>query len=218
MHKPVKKKRFFHRRKRYSAIKWNDEKKAIKAFRKQLVDWYIRPIQKLVKTPHAEFAVLALTCTLIDCLSQYEAGRVESDNAVFKAWLKSHFKRFARTFPIPIKYLYHGHVRELKNYADAIYTGFRCGILHEAHVALYGAITGQKQAVSYHKKGLTLYDDGSDCPCVVIHPRLFFKRIKTEFEDYFDRLLDPAAHYEPLRVNFKKKFRASYGINIGHEP
>lgn len=103
------------------------------------------------------------------------------------------------------------------NYAEVIYTGFRCGILHQAHVELYGGITGQKQAISYHKKGLTTYDDGSACPTVVIHPKLLFKRVKDEFEDYLVRLLDPDPKWQMLRDNFKKKFLSSYGINIGHE-
>jgi hypothetical protein len=218
MYKPVKTRRYFNRKQRYSAIDWNDEKQVIKAFRQQVIDWYIRPTQVLIRTPHAAFAVLAHTCILIDALSQYEAGSSGGSGAVFKGWLLKHFKRLGRTFPTPIRATVRGTPTPLTNYAEVIYNGVRCGILHEAHVALYGGITGQKQAVSYQKKGWTTYTDLSDCPTVVIHPKLLFKRVKKEFEAYFKHLLDPDPQWQWLRDNFKKKFLSSYGITIGNEP
>lgn len=220
-YKPVKAERFFNKNCRYDAIKWNDEKEVIREFKQQLTDWYIEPSLTLEAKESAEFALLALTCMLIDTLAQYEAGAAASSQTCFKNWLVNSrtFSHYANRFPDPVRETSAPTSAEVAaNFADAVYKAFRCGILHEAHVTLYGGIWGCNDEIEYHPKGETLYADGSDCPSVVIDPRKLFRKVMTEFEDYFTRLLNDDTQYQPIRDRFKQKFLSSYGIDIGNEP
>jgi len=218
-YRPVKDQRFFTPETRYNEVDWNNEGTAIKKFKEQLEGWYIGPIESLIKaSPHYGFTVIALTCVLIDTLAQYVAGAEESSEGEFKEFLKRHFPEFRKTFPTRIDYWFKGKERPVENFADAIYRAFRCGILHEAHVSLYGVVAGHVDTVEYHPKGITLYVNGADCPTVVINPEKFFHKIKGVFEEYFDNLNNPDLPWDGLRANFKRKFLVSYGIDIGNEP
>jgi hypothetical protein len=217
-YKPVKTKRFFTPDTRYSDIDWNNESVVVDKFQEQLSGWYINPIKALITaSAHFGFPVIALTCTLVDTLSQYYFGSERSSQRVFKDFLTIHFPDFAKPFPTPIlvdptKNLY------AENYADAIYGAFRCGIVHEAHVSLYGVVAGHTEAVEYiENDSPTLYVDGTVCPSVVLNPEKFFAKIEAVFEQYFDILRNPDPQHDPVRKNFKKKFLASYGIDIGNE-
>jgi hypothetical protein len=221
LYKPVKSERFFNKNRRYDAIKWNDEKEVIREFRQQLIDWYVEPGLALEAKESAEFALLALTCMLIDTLAQYEAGAASSSQTCFKNWLVNTptFSHYSNNFPVPIRETSAAtSAVAAANFSDAIYRAFRCGILHEAHVTLYGGIWGCKDEIEYHPKGETLYVDGADCPSVVVDPRKLFRKVMIEFEDYFNRLLNDDPLHQPLRDRFKQKFLSSYGIDIGNEP
>ena len=202
----------------YSEVDWNNESTAIKKFKEQLEGWYIAPIESLIKTsPDYGFAVIALTCVLIDTLAQYVAGAEESSEGEFKAFLEGNFPEWGRTFPTRIDYWFKGKERHVENFSDAIYRAFRCGILHEAHISLYGLVA-PVYPIQYDPKGIALYVNGADCPSVAIDPEGFFHKIKGAFEEYFDKLNNPDPQWNGLRANFKRKFLVSYGIDIGNEP
>jgi hypothetical protein len=219
-YQPVKDQRFFKPDTKYDEINWNDESTVIQQFKEQLEGWYIEPIECLINaSPHYGFTVIALTCVLIDTLAQYFAGAEESSENRFKDFFKHYLPDFGKTFPTAIEYSYKGQSRPVEDPADAIYRAFRCGILHEAHVSLYGVVAGHAKLLEYHSAGITRYVDGTDCPTVVIHPQEFFEKIKADvFEAYFTELSDPDPHYANLRDNFKNKFLVSYGIDVGNEP
>ena len=218
-YRPFKDLRYFTHNTRYNEVDWTDESTAIKKFKEQLEGWYIGPIESLIKASrHYGFAVIALTCVLIDTLAQYAAGAEESSETDFKEFLKGSFPEFGKTFATPIEYWFKGKKRFVENFTDAIYRAFRCGILHEAHVSLYGVVADHADTIEYHPKGITLYVNGTDCPTVVINPEKLFHTIKGVFEDYFDKLNNPDWQWDDLRSNFKRKFLVSYGIDIGNEP
>jgi hypothetical protein len=103
----------------------------------------------------------------------------------------------------------------LSTLAEVLYTGFRCGILHEAHVALYGALSGQETIANVEPTGLCTYaDDGTDCPTVVVFPQMFLGVLDKVFADYLTELLNPDAGFDALRARFKEKFEDSFGVPI----
>ena len=216
-YKPVKNKRFFTADTHYSDVDWNDETTAIGKFKEQLEDWFSDPIRSLIsESPHFGFTIVALTCVLIDTLSQYYYGKETSSRTAFKDFLKEWFPDFGDNFPTSISVAGSDPV---KNYADAVYHAFRCGILHEAHVALYGVVTGDADAIEYlEKEDVTLYANGKICPTVVINPEKFFVKIEKVFQEYFQKLHDANPQWNELRSNLKRKFLTSYGIEIGNEP
>jgi hypothetical protein len=216
-YKPVKDQRYFNRRRKYSEIDWNNEAQVVRELKAKLEDWYINPAKALSGVEHSAFAVLALTCMLIDTLAQFEAGETQSKRSVFKAWLRHHFKNCDRKFRKPIMERAGSTTVEVSDYADAVYSAFRCGLLHESHAAIYSGIVGQQRAFRYHEKGLTMYGDNSPCPTIVIDPARLFKRVLLVFEEYFKKLLDTRPQHQHLRDNFKKKFLSSYGVDIGNE-
>lgn len=217
-YKPVRDQRFFNRLHKYSQIDWNNEAKVIGEFKIKLEDWYVKPAKALTHIPDTGFTVLALTCMLIDTLSQFEAGAQQSGRSIFMQWVRKHFRNCARTFKTPILKNAGSTDTEVSDYAEALYFAFRCGVLHESHSAVYSGIVGQKRAFRYHQKGLTTYGDNTPCPTVVIDPGRLLKRVLAVFNDYFEKLLDGDPRHQPLRDNFKKKFLTSYGIDIGNEP
>lgn len=217
-YKPVKTRRYFNRAKKYSEIDWNNEMEVFREFKVKLDDWYVQPARALTRKEHAAFAVLALTCGLIDTLSQFEVGVARGNRHTFRDWLRKHFTNCARPFSTPIKENATASSNAAEDYADAVYFAFRCGILHQSHSAVYSGIVGQKRTFSYHRRGLTTYGDGSPCPTVIIDPARLLKRVLVVYKAYFKNLLDPSPSHAPLRQKFKAKFLADYGIDIGNEP
>jgi hypothetical protein len=213
-YRPLKDKRFFTHDTRYDEVDWNDENAAIKKFKAQLEGWYIDPIESLIAASrHYGFTVIALTCVLIDTLAQYYFGEEKSSQKAFKDFLKDHVGGpFDDKLPTPVL-----DKSPVEDYADVIYQAFRCGILHEAHVSLYGVVADHADLVEYHPTGITRYVNESDCPTIVINPESFFREIKSAFENYFQKLNDRDPQWDNLRRNLKAKFLVSYGIDIGNE-
>jgi hypothetical protein len=216
-YKPVKERRYFNRVKKYSEIDWNNEVAVYRELQLKLDDWYVRPAKALTRVPHAAFSVLALTCGLIDTLSQFEAGVARGTRTIFRNWVRKHFKNCARPFGVPIKESATSASIAARDYADALYFAFRCGVLHQSHSAVYSGIVGQKRTFSYHRRGLTTYGDNTPCPTVIIDPARLLKRVLAVYRKYFKKLLDSSPAHASLRQNFKAKFFAGYGIDIGNE-
>jgi hypothetical protein len=234
-HHPVKTKRLFRPGKRYSEINWKNFREVVSEFKGRIDAWYLQPARAISALPDAAFAEMALTCLLIDTLSQYRYGALQSPtevvkNCTNKTLESSHFKfedflaeripSLSAALPVPIKTgrTKNGKAEELKTYAEVLYSGFRCGILHEAHVPLYGAISGQTPIVSWHKSGITKYADGTQCPTVVVFPKHLLDALSGVFVSYIDELLNQDPQYNDLRLRFKEKFEQSFGVTISTTP
>jgi hypothetical protein len=168
-----------------------------------------------MKEAHFGFSQAATACLLIDCLSQFEAGNEQSRASEFKGFLRKHWPaEMATVFPTSISAKFHGPF-DVRDGADAIYHGVRCGILHEAHVAIYTALTAQPTIVHFHATGLATYSaSGAPCPVVTIDPGRLFNAAHQRLISYVGELLDPNPAHLHLRQNFQKKFQHSYGIAI----
>ena len=215
--KPVKSMRLFAAGRRYDEIDWNDWASVIDAFRDQMEGWYLRPVRTLRRDGHFAFAVMSLCCTLVDTLSQYFYGVPEGTNKEFKGFLDAHFPGFNASLTTPITYSYRGQSKTANTFSDVLYTGFRCGIVHEAHSKLYTGIWGSGQMVKEEPTGFTTYANGGDCPTVIVDPGLFHDHLEKVFCQYLSDLRAAPPPSQGLRDNFKKKFLQAYGIDIGNE-
>lgn len=216
--KPVKCNRLFAAGRRYDQISWNNWQSVVDAFRDQMEGWYLRPIRVLRSDGDHAFAVMSLCCTLVDTLSQYYYGVQEGTNKEFKDFINEKFPDFDAPLSAEITYTYRGSPKKLKKLSDVLYTGFRCGIVHEAHSKLYTGIYGTGQMVKEEPMGFTQYQDGTDCPTVIVDPGFFHDRLEKVFCDYLSDLRSSHTTSLSLRDKFKKKFLHSYGIDIENEP
>jgi hypothetical protein len=214
MYHPVQSNRLFTFNTKYDAIDWNNFAQVVDAFQRQLEYWYILPGLELKKHGYFGFPIAALACLLVDCLSQFEAGIQEGTSNDFKTFLRTHWPRLGHRFPVPIKASHAGRWFDVRDGADAIYHGVRCGILHEAHVKLYTGLMGQGEIAKYHSSGLATYSNGANCPVVSVDPDRLFDAIHDRFTAYTSELKKRDQRYNDLRQRFKTKFESSYGVTI----
>src|SRR6266496_2718372 len=102
-YKPVKSVRLFTKTVGYHQIDWNDWDDVIPRFRQRLLWWYVRPIQSLKRHNHRGFPVVALSCLLLDALSQYEHGLDMSDGRTFKSFVRKRMSKWCVAFATPIR-------------------------------------------------------------------------------------------------------------------
>jgi len=210
--KPVLRERYFTATEKYDEIDWNDFPKIVTAFQSRVDEWYIQPMRVLTRASHNyNFAIMALNCLLIDMLSQYHYGKLKSHRETFKMFTREAFPEFRQKLPTPIRI----NKDFLYDAADVLYIGYRCGILHEAHIALYGGIAGTNgKILEIHTSGHVTYDDGTDCPSLIIEPYKLTTAIEQFFSEYIKQLLDNTQKYALVKDNFRKKFTSSFGIKI----
>ena len=217
---PVQNARAFRRMTRYDQINWNDFTAVVDAFHGRIDDWYILPTKELINHKdggHYAFAVMALNCLLIDTMSQFYYGLLTSSGKKFKDFVRDRIPKLAGNLPTQINQPVspHNHNGDpLSTYEEVLYTGFRCGILHQAHVPLYGVLSGVPTPFAFQNNGTTQYAAGPDCPSVICHPRKVFEEVETALLQYLDDLLNPDPKFNGLRQHFKTKFEDSFGVTI----
>jgi hypothetical protein len=219
-YKPNKHNRLFTKSPRFDQVDWNDWDDVIRRFEQQLRWWYVSPIQRLKKTAHSGFPVVGLSCLLIDTLSQYEHGLDSSNGKTFCSFVRNRMRKWCTPFPIPIR-IWNEKMRPptespAKDFADVLWSGFRCGIMHEAHAPLYCRLWGTTGLFEFSANGYATYDDtGKDCPVVSLNPKILADEVCAIFKQFLREVKKPAN--VTLRSNFHKKFLVSYGIDIGNE-
>jgi hypothetical protein len=219
-YKPIQNARAFRRMTRYDQIDWSNFTAVVDAFHGRIDDWYILPTKELINHKdggHYAFAVMALNCLLIDTMSQFYFGILTSSGRRFKDFARDRIPKLAGNLPVQINQPvspYNQHGNPLSAYEEVLYTGFRCGILHQAHVPLYGVLYGVPGPYDFQRNGATQYANGADCPSVICHPRKVFEEVETTFLQYLDDLLNPDSQLNNLRQNFKIKFEDSFGVTI----
>lgn len=228
---PVQNARAFRREKPYDKVDWNNFREVLNEFHGRIDDWYITPAKELGKNGHFVFPVMAMDCLLIDTLSQYyfgsnqsptekahgQKGSLESSGAKFKDFLIARMPHRTGILPTPIKQPATNRNPKgnpLLTYEDVLWSGFRCGILHQAHIPLYGAIYGVDNVLEFHANGSTTYTGGGDCPTVICFPQKFLDELETVFLKYLDDLWDANPAFDDLRRRFKAKFEDSFGVTI----
>jgi len=225
---PVQNARAFRRGKPYDQINWNNFHDVINEFHGRIDDWYILPTKELINHKeggHWVFPIMAINCLLIDTLSQYYYGKdlspteqknpkrhnpPDASGARFKDFLVARLNH--RTGRLPSKIA--TPRGDLTTFEEVLYSGFRCGILHQAHIPLYGALYGVANVLEFQPSGSTKYANGSDCPTVICFPQKIFDELETVFIKYLDDLENPDPAFDDLRRHFKEKFEDSFGVTI----
>lgn len=210
-YRPIQTDRYFSRSRLYTSIDWTKLADIVPVFMERITDWYVGPGSALAADWHNAFSVMAIDCLLIDTLAQFEKGKDESDRTTFIEFVKAKLPQFAVALRPAIR---RPGKPDITTPAEALYFGFRCGILHEAHVPPYAGLRPEPGIVLVVPTGHTRYADGTDCPAVLVDPIRLFRELETIFERYVLNLLDPSPAYEPLRASFRKKFTSSFGIDI----
>lgn len=224
-----------------------DFSKIVDYFERRLWGWYIEPIEVLLEIKesrwlmklarwlaqrdeggHYSFTVAAMTCLLIDTLSQFEQGKLESGAGVFKDFVRRKLPCNASPlaptidgYQPPRKLGGDPRHQTLNDIADVLYSGFRCGILHEAHAPLYCWIGPGNDPPIVEPTGYATYGSGAtnsttgkDCPIVKLQPGHLFNEVKRCFRDYLSKLKNSDPIHDQLRDNFKTKFSHSFGVDI----
>ena len=185
--------RYFSKEVRYSQIDWSRLDSIVQAYRQRIYDWYLDPARELAKNIHFAFSVMALNCLLIDTLSQFVSGTDSSTAEGFKQFIRDRLPdRYSSKLETPIHHDDGKKKTKLKDVADVIYHGFRCGILHQAHITPYGGIDPSNDAaVRFGLFGLLRYKPtGTECPSVILNPRTLLDDLQRAFDVYLEELND----------------------------
>ena len=212
--------RCFNKNQLYSEIDWTNFDDVVNAFGRRIRGWYLEPAEVLETNGHFAFSVMALNCLLIDTLSQFFAGEDSSSGNTYKKFVRD---ELPRAYSEPLKetikhhYKYHGEEKQtdLENVADVLYHGFRCGILHQAHITPYGLVEKLPQPVQQKPFGHVKYKRcGSPCPSVVVDPSQLLVDLSQVFDNYLANLKGSDSTHDELRTNFKNKFTRSFGVDV----
>ncbi len=185
----------------------------VDAFEDRIRDWYIEPIEILLEKRlgqtlrkivrwlasrqeggHYSFAIASMTCLLIDALSQFRYGKLTSDGAIFKQFVKDDLRSYKVTLPNSILHYEDKHTpngKELKELADVLWNGFRCGFLRQAHAPLYCGVVPGNSAPRIEAKHATYgfrggrSQPGLDCPVVVLQPEHLFDEVWRSWEHIY---------------------------------
>lgn len=209
--------RFFSKEVLYSQIDRSDLGQIVDAYRQRIHDWYLNPAKELAKNVHFAFSVMALNCLLIDTLSQFMAGIDSSSKNEFKNLIRNKLPDiYSSKIDPPIRHQDGTRKEDLCDIADVLYHGFRCGILHQAHIPPYGGVApGANNAIQQTTSGLVKYkDSGADCPSVIVNPLMLLEDLEKVFEIYLRDLSERDPKTAELRENFKRKFSTSFGIDV----
>jgi hypothetical protein len=211
---PAYSQRFFSRAVHYSGVDWSSLPNVVDAYRQRIDDWYLSPAKQLSANIHFAFAVMALDCLLIDTFSQYFEGRASSDRNAYKRFVRTHLPGFSLPLPAPIAHDDGKGKSTLADVPDVLYHGFRCGILHQAHMPAYCGVVPGGDRVAF-ETGLVVYKATAQaCPSVILNPLALLDDIDIYFQGYLAKLVDSNPAHDSLRQNFKATFSACFGVDI----
>ena len=211
--------RFFSSQRLYSDIDWSSFDQIVDAYVGRIRDWYIEPSRVLAGNIHFAFSVMALNCLLIDAMSQFDSGRTSGHPDEFMTFICN---RLPDYYSAPIEggvpRYKKGRLDPLTSVDQVLYHGFRCGILHEAHIPLYCGVAPGGPPVTIVPPGNSVKHSATnlDCPVVIVNPLALRDDIESALNVYLQQLKNRDGRYDQLRVKFKKKFSAAFGIDVSN--
>jgi hypothetical protein len=167
--------------------RWRDEGEKGKhslatLIKERLQERYVDPVDAMTKEQKNGFAVMALSCLLIETLESFYRGWPKSPNSGLA--FCSFFDRQVSLLP------------DFKGHAQSFYANVRCGILHQGETTNGWTITRKKSAPVFQSGAL------------IIHAPKFNRVLKTAVEQY-SAALEKAALSDDLWKNFLKKMNAT---------
>jgi len=167
--------------------RWRDQKEKGKGnlatfIKERLRERYIDPVEGMRLEQKNGFAVMALSCLLIETLESFYRGWPKSPNSGLA--FCGFFDRHANLLP------------EFKGYAQSFYANVRCGVLHQGETLQRWTIT--------RKNGAPLFDPAS----LAIHATKFNRILGTAIDQY-SKALETSALSDDLWKNLVKKMDAT---------
>ncbi len=160
----------------------DDSRSALALFIKErLSERYIDPIAALSADEKNGFAVMALSCLLIETLESFHQGWPKSPNSGLT---------FCNFFDRQSTF------HDFKGHAQGFYQNVRCGILHQGETTGKWSIT--------RKKGSPLFDPNT----LTVHAVIFHRRLAKCVRDYADSLAAKPLT-DPIWKRFIKKMDAT---------
>ncbi len=192
-------------------------KKCVRFFKKRTNEWYFDIAERLARRKRHRsgdiFVVMILNCIIIDLLSQYRYGSEASQRKFFKKFVKEHLSQYEReiTPNIISCHFDKGWKRDdIDSVSEALYHGFRCGLVHSARILEYGRINMvHDDAIVILPWTDTHVENKRD---IHVNPPLLLRELKVVFKHYIDNLL--YSDIDELKTNFISKFAFDYGIKI----
>lgn len=189
-----KNEKMFSPKYKFSQIDPNNFTDLIEKFEDRMNGWYFNPANILLKNKHTGFPVMAIACIIVDTLAGYFKGlERDTEESDFIEFLREKIPELHTELPLECQNKY-PNLRK-KDYAYAIYKAFRCGILHEARIKHYGAISEENVE-------LIKYDAKSGW--ILINPRNLVAKLEEVFNEYIKNLKN--GENAQLVKNFKKRF------------
>jgi hypothetical protein len=194
-------------------------KEMVEIFTDRLNRWYFKVAEQLSEKQKEieglNFTVMILDCISIDLLSQYYYGLKVSNGTKFIDFFRKNLsscnyklKRLKKSC------IYSERDRVwkkvyIKDIAEAIFYGFRCGLIHSGRILEYGRIN------ELYTEPITIkeWDSDKNKSDIHVNPKLLLKEIKKTFEIYVDKLRN--SKDKELKDNFIKKIKFDYGIDLG---
>jgi len=205
----------------YSDVDWTQLTEIVGSFKDRLRWYYLDAADALRRdTRQFDHVIAAISCMLIDTLSQFHFGSVSGTRTNFINFLAIYIPALHAVLPVVIRHQNDPAqgVKVVSRVSDVIYRGFRCGILHEASIFPYGALWGGAVTTAFEPVGLSEYDGTvvpvGPCPTVYCNAWLFCDSVRVALNDYCNQVLNPAVAFNYLRENFKNKFKRSFGVDI----
>ena len=157
----------------------NDINVKIEAFEDMMNGWFLNHAESLIKNEHAGFAVLAICVEYVEAMQQYQKG--ESSN-----------KKSEQFFNEGIHRIFLVDESDIEN--SKLYNKVRCGLCHSCLTK-----EGVRISSSYPDP-ITI--NGQN---ILINSKLFFDKIKIDFEEYIDLLKNGRdSKSDEKRKNFER--------------
>jgi len=184
----------------------------VEIFRSRIQEWFFNAMKPLIEKDESNFLLISTSCILIDLFSQYRFGLAYSTRQSYIQFIKNYLSDYNHSIVPPIESCHYNagskkwEKDEVKSVAEAIYHGFRCGILHSARIMEYGRINRD-----FEKEVIKILQWGTDNKKEInIHAPKFFSKPEEVFNNYIKILKDESD--EEYKINFLKRFNFEYGI------
>lgn len=193
-------------------------KKSIIDFENRVEKWYFSVAERIAVINSSEeglsganFSVLMFDCMIIDLLSQYYYGLEKSKGCKFKSFFDTKLNNYNKKIDPSIRSCsFRGNIwkpEEIQTIADALWHGFRCGVLHSGRILEYGRINEKFETAI----NITPWESDDSKQDITINAFSLLKELKKVFKNYIDDLKN---NHNQEKQNFIKKFRFDYGVTL----
>ncbi len=184
----------------------------VELFRNRIQEWYFKATKPIEATHKSNFVLMAISCLLIDLLSQYRYGKEHSNRQVYMRFFKEYLQEYNHRIDPPIETCSFDSSSKMwiktaiNSVAEGFYHGIRCGILHSARIMEYCRLN------RYYEDEIVKvieWDATNHLKEINIHAPAFFHKLEDIFRVYIEKLRDEE---EEIKINFLKRFNFDYGI------